>query len=65
MILSTYSNQTNNNFLSIETDQKSFLKINLKNGSIFINKIQLEGKKVINISQFLLGHKVNNKWIIS
>ena len=45
--------------------QKSFLKINLNNGSIHINKIQLEGKKVINISQFLLGHKVNKKWIIS
>ena len=65
LILSTYSNQTNSNFLSIETDQKSFLKINLNNGSIHINKIQLEGKKVINISQFLLGHKVNKKWIIS
>ena len=44
LILSTYSNQTNNNLLSIETDQKSFLKINLNNGSIHINKIQLEEK---------------------
>ena len=65
LLLSRFTKQTNNKILSIETDQKSFFKINLNKGSIFIEKLQLAGKNAINISQFLLGHKVNKKWIIS
>ena len=63
--LSRFSKHTNNKILSIESDQKSFLKINLNHGSIFIEKLQLAGKNSINISQFLSGNKLNEKWIIS
>ena len=61
LLLSRFTKQTNNKILSIETDQKSFLKINLKKGSIFIEKLQL-AEKWINISQFLSGNKLNEKW---
>ena len=65
LLLSRFSKHTNNKILSIESDQKSFLKINLNHGSIFIEKLQLAGKNSINISQFLSGNKLNEKWIIS
>jgi len=65
LLLSRFTKQTNNKILSIETDQKSFFKINLNKGSIFIEKLQLAGKNAINISQFLSGNKLNEKWIIS
>jgi len=65
LLLCRFSKHTNNKILSLESDQKSFLKINLNKGSIFIEKLQLSGKKVVNISQFLSGNKLNEKWIIS
>ena len=46
LLLSRFTKQTNNKILSIETDQKSFFKINLNKGSIFIEKLQLAGKNV-------------------
>lgn len=65
LLLSRFSKHTNNKILSIESDQKSFLKINLHKGSIFIEKLQLAGKNMVNISQFLSGNKLNEKWMIS
>ena len=49
----------------IETDNKSFLKINLNDGSILIKKIQLAGKRPMDISEFLLGNKINEDWKIN
>ena len=40
-------------------------KINLSDGSIYIEKLQIAGKNAVTISQFLLGNKVDNKWTIS
>ena len=65
LLLSRFSKHTNNKILSLESDQKSFLKINLNKGSIFIEKLQLAGKNMVNISQFLSGNKLNEKWMIS
>ncbi|MAO72218.1 MAG: methionyl-tRNA formyltransferase [Flavobacteriales bacterium] len=65
LLLSRFSKQTNNKVLSIETDQKSFFKINLNKGSIYIEQLQIAGKNVVNISQFLQGNNLNEKWIIS
>jgi methionyl-tRNA formyltransferase len=40
----------------IFTDFKSFLKISSKNGYIEVLELQLEGKKKMNIKEFLIGH---------
>ena len=65
LLLSKYSSKTNNKSGSLETNNKSSLKINLSDGSIYIEKLQVAGKNAVNISQFLLGNKVDNKWTIS
>ncbi len=49
---------------SIETDNKSFLKINIKDGSINILDIQIPGKNIMDIKTFLSGNKVNPNWKI-
>lgn len=65
LLLSRHSTETNNISGTLESDQKSFLKVNLNKGSIYIEKLQVAGKNAMNISQFLSGHKVNNKWTVS
>jgi len=65
LLLSKYSSKTNNKSRSLETDNKSYLKINLLDGSIYIEKLQVAGKNAVTISQFLSGNKVDNKWTIS
>ena len=65
LLLSKYSSKTNNKHGTIETDNKSYLKINLSDGSIYIEELQIAGKNAVTISQFLLGNKVDNKWTIS
>ena len=60
-----YSSKTNNKTGSLETDNKNYLKINLSDGSIYIEKLQVAGKNAITISQFLLGNKVDKQWTIS
>jgi len=65
LLLSRFSSETNNNIMSLETDQKTFLKVNLSEGSIFIEKLQVAGKNAVNISQFLLGNKITEKWTIA
>ena len=65
LLLSEYSAETNHKPLSLETDNKSYLKINLENGSIYIKKLQVAGKKIVTISQFLSGNKINKKWTVS
>ncbi|MBT6809121.1 MAG: methionyl-tRNA formyltransferase [Flavobacteriales bacterium] len=65
LLLSKFSDKTNNKIGKIETDNKTYLKINLKKGSIFIEKLQIAGKNAVNISQFLLGNKVDGSWTVS
>ena len=49
---------------SVFTDGKSFLKIRCKDGFIQIDEIQFEGKKRMNILDFLRGFALNSAWII-
>ena len=42
---------------TIQTDNKNFLKVACKNGYIFIEELQLLGKKRLFIHEFLLGNK--------
>jgi len=46
--------------LSIDTDNISYLKINVRNQSLNILRLQVEGKTSMNINQFLQGHKINS-----
>ncbi len=39
-----------------ETDKKTFLKFACNNGYILITELQLEGKKKLNVQEFLRGH---------
>lgn len=65
LLLSRHSTETNNISGTLVSDQKSFLKVNLNKGSVYIEKLQVAGKNAMNISQFLSGNKVNNKWTVS
>jgi len=40
-----------------ETDNKTFLKFACNNGFILVKELQLEGKKRMNVEDFLRGHK--------
>lgn len=44
---------------SIETDGKSFMRINCKDGKIQLLEIQMEGKSKMDIKSFLNGYKIN------
>ena len=59
IILSELNKYTNNNIKEIETDNKKFLRIHLKKGSILIKELQVEGKKCMKIRDFLNGFKIN------
>lgn len=41
------------------TDKKTFLKVAVKNGYIILERLQLAGKKVLNVEQFLRGFNFN------
>jgi methionyl-tRNA formyltransferase len=45
---------------TIISDEKSFLKIACRNGSVNILSLQLEGKKRMNTIEFLRGFKISN-----
>ena len=57
--------KTSNNFLSISTDNRSYLHVNLKDNSLAITHLQLEGKKRMNIKEFLRGTKISVNHSIS
>ena len=56
---------SNKGFLSIETDNKSFLHVKIKKFAIAILNLQPEGKKPMNIQQFLNGNNINKNHKIS
>ena len=62
--LTSLSPSSKNTYLSIDTDNFSYFKINLKDQSLNILRLQPEGKKSMNIKQFLQGNKINNKFKI-
>jgi len=47
---------------SIHTDGKTFLKISVPNGYLFIKEIQLAGKKKLPIADFLRGFHLDENW---
>ena len=50
----------NSNFY-IDTDNKTYLKIHRKHQSISLEFLQMEGKRIMPISEFLLGNQINSK----
>ncbi len=49
---------------SIETDNKTFLKVITKTGSIHIKELQLEGKKRMKTADFLRGYKIESTLLV-
>ena len=48
----------------LDTDNKNYLNVNFKNNALSLEIIQPEGKKPMNIKQFLQGNKIDNSDII-
>ena len=48
----------------IETDNKSYLKIYLQDGWIFVNELQVSGKNRMPVKDFLNGFKLTGNWEI-
>ena len=48
----------------LDTDNKNYLNVNFKNKALSLEIIQIEGKKTMNIKQFLQGNKINSSDII-
>lgn len=46
----------------INTDGRSFLKVDVMDGSIWVKELQLSGKKRLKIGDFLRGFKIDNNW---
>ena len=46
----------------IETDNKSYLKIYLKDGWIFVNELQVSGRNRMPVRDFLNGFKMTGNW---
>ena len=49
---------------SIVTDNKTHLKIVVKDGFISILKLQMEGKKAMDIKSFLAGFQMENSFTV-
>lgn len=47
---------------TVDTDGKSFVKVQCMHGALLLTDIQLAGKKRMEIKSFLAGSKINNKW---
>ena len=52
----------NRDFLSIKTDQKTFLEVVLNDSCIKIIEIQQAGKKAMPIAEFLRGARISEDW---
>jgi len=49
----------------IESDCKTYLKIKCSNGWLFLEEIQLEGKKRMKIIDFLRGFKIDDNYVVN
>jgi len=49
----------------IECDYKTYLKIKCSNGWLFLEEIQLEGKKRMKIIDFLRGFKIDDNYVVN
>ncbi len=64
LLLTELVKEKSNKKLNLETDNKSYLYVNKLNGVLSIKYLQLEGKKPMNIKDFLSGFKINHKYKI-
>jgi methionyl-tRNA formyltransferase len=46
----------------IDTDNKSYLKIGCRKGTISVSRLQMAGKKAMDIETFLRGFNINSIW---
>lgn len=46
----------------LETDNKSYLKLYLRKGIVYIKELQLSGRNRVNVKDFLNGFKLNGDW---
>ncbi len=44
----------------IETDNKTYIKVSVKNGSLYIKELQLSGKKKMMVEEFLRGYRFSD-----
>jgi len=58
IIKSKIETSDNNSNFHIDTDNKSYLKIHNKLQSISLEFLQMEGKRIMSISEFLLGNPI-------
>ncbi len=49
----------------IESDDKTYIKISCKDGWLYLEEIQLEGKKRMKIIDFLRGFRFNNSYTVN
>jgi methionyl-tRNA formyltransferase len=47
---------------TIETDQRKYLNVACRNGHLSLLEVQLEGKRRMNIQDFLKGFRISEKW---
>ena len=64
LLLTKVEETKHSSHLSIHTDNKSYLKIIILGKALSFLNLQVEGKKPINIQQFLIGNKLNKKFKI-
>lgn len=50
------------NFGKLETDGISYVRIACPDGFIYLKQVQLAGKKLMNIDEFLRGFRMNDAW---
>lgn len=46
----------------LETDASSYLRVACRNGYVYFRQVQLAGKKLMNIDEFLRGFRMNEAW---
>lgn len=56
------SDPSEKDVLTLLTDNRSFLKVALKDGFLFLTKVQQSGKRPMTIAEFLNGNKFNSRW---
>ena len=52
----------NDALYTISTDSKTYLKVSVKNGYIYIDELQMAGKKRMRVNEFLRGFPINDQW---
>lgn len=54
--------KTEGKLFTLLTDNKTYLKVALPDGNLYLNQVQLAGKKAMPIKDFLMGQKFEGEW---